>query len=548
MSTPDWWKNAIGYQIYPRSFADSNGDGVGDLPGIIDKLDYLQWLGITALWISPFYPSPQFDVGYDVADYTAISPEYGTMADFDRLLEEAHRRGIRILLDLVLNHTSDQHPWFLDSKSDRNHPRRDWYIWRDGKKGSPPNDWESTFGGSAWQWDDTTGQYYYHFFFPQQPDLNWRNPEVQEAMFNVVRFWLDKGVDGFRLDAIGTIFEHPDLPDSNYPESVDTLMRELFLHRERPALQAKFREKFRYQRDLPDIFDLMKKLRAVNDEYQDRILLGETDSIQFYGAGRDMLHSVCNFELMNIGSLDASAIRAMYQRRLPTVPNGAWENNSIGNHDRNRAMDQFAEGGRDKMEVALALVMFMRGTPIFYNGEEIGMRRMDLPDIADFKDNLGVWAYEVVRQDGISPEQALHIANRVGRDECRTPMQWENAPHAGFSSVPPWLPVNPDYAEGVNVADQRGDENTLLHAFRRLIQVRQSHIALRLGTVEILEDTGEVLAFWRRHPEETCFVALNMSDKPAALDVSLETVFSRTGQTSPLTLPAYEVYVGKIKS
>lgn len=546
-----WWKDAVGYQIYPRSFADFNGDGTGDLVGIIEKLEYLQWLGITALWISPFYPSPQFDVGYDVADYTAINPEYGSMADFDRLLEGAHQRGIRVLLDFVLNHTSDQHHWFLESKASRANPKRDWYIWRDAKPdGLPPNDWESTFGGSAWEWDEATGQYYYHFFFKQQPDLNWRNPEVQEAMFNVMRFWLTKGVDGFRLDAIGTIFEDPDLPNVNYPTPIDDLMRELFLHRESTEVQTKFKHKFLYQRDLPDTYELMTKLRVVCDEFPDRILLGETDNVNFYGAGNNMLHSVCNFQLMNIGALAATPIRKMFEVRLPTIPEGAWESNSLGNHDRNRAMDTFGNGDRNKMEVALALCMFLRGTPLFYYGEEIGMRRIDLPDIDIFQDNFGVWAYDVLVSDGVSHEEALHIANQVGRDECRTPMQWENAPNAGFAPkwVQTWLPVHPSYQEGITVADQRDDETSLLNFFRHLVKVRQSHLALRQGNMEILPDTGDVFAFWRRHETETCFVALNMSDKTRTLTIeeTFEVIFSRTGQPNPLSLPPYEIFVGKL--
>lgn len=553
MTVANWWKDAVGYQIYPRSFADFNGDGTGDLLGIIEKLDYLQWLGVTALWISPCFPSPQFDVGYDVSDYTAINPEYGTMADFDRFLAGAHQRGIRVLLDFVLNHTSDQHHWFLESKSSRDNPKRDWYIWRDAKPdGSPPNDWEATFGGSAWEWDAATEQYYYHFFFKQQPDLNWRNPEVQEAMFNVMRFWFDKGVDGFRLDAIGTIFENPELPDCDYPVPVADLMRDLFLHRGDRDIQTQFKHKFIYQRDLPETYELMKKLRAVCDEYPDRVLLGETDNVSFYGAGADMLHSVCNFQLMNIATLAPEKIRQMFTVRLPTIPDGAWESNSLGNHDRNRAMETFGSGGdRNKMEVALALCMFLRGTPLFYYGEEIGMRRIDLPDLESFRDNLGVWAYDILIEEGISPDEALHVANQVGRDECRTPMQWDDTPNAGFAPkwVQTWLPVNPDFQQGINVAAQRDDEHSLLNFFRRLVQIRQSSVALKQGEMEILSDTGDVLAFWRKHAEETCLVLLNMSDLPQSvhLNESLETVFSRTGQGNPSALPPYEIYVGRLR-
>ncbi len=525
MPIPQWWQDAILYQIYPRSFADGNDDGIGDIPGIIEKLNYLQWLGVTALWISPFYPSPLFDVGYDIADYTGIAPEYGTLSDFDDLLAKAHERGIRVLLDLVLNHTSDQHPWFQESRSSRDNPKRDWFIWHEGKNGGPPNNWESIFGGPAWTLDERTGQYYYHFFFTQQPDLNWRNPEVREAMFNAMRFWLDRGVDGFRLDALGTIFEDENLTDSpaEVKPNVD-LMVEYYTGQRSKQDQQAMRLKFQYQRELAETFQLMGDLRRLCDEYEDRVLLGETKEVSYYGSSDDpYLHSVFNFDLTNIGALDAEAIRRMLRSRIPAVPLGAWESNTIGNHDRSRAMTIFADGQYDqeRMQVALAMVAFLWGTPTFYNGEEIGMRDLFLPDISLFRDNRGTRAYEAVLRAGKDAGEALRVANVASRDRCRTPMQWENAPNAGFSSddVQTWLPVNPDYAEGINAVEQSHDHGSLLHFFRRVAQTRHANIALRRGSFDLVDNTGPVLAFWRRHKEQTCLVALNMSAKQSALEV-----------------------------
>ncbi|NDJ75757.1 MAG: alpha-glucosidase [Chloroflexi bacterium] len=520
MIVPEWWQDAVGYQIYPRSFADSNGDGIGDLPGIIDKLDYLQRLGITVVWLSPFYPSPQFDVGYDISDYTDVNPEYGTLADFDRLLAEAHRRGIRIMLDCVMNHTSDEHPWFQESRSSRDSPKRDWYIWRDARHGGPPNNWESVFGGSVWTLDEATGQYYYHHFFARQPDLNWRNPEVRAAMYDVVRFWYARGVDGLRLDAIGALYEVEDLRDTDETRSMIELWMTVFENQQRDW--DAFQKKIQHQVMQPETFQEMNRLRAVNDEFEERVLLAEAEDIEYYHNG---LHSVFNFDLTDVNELDADKIRAVLSERGAALPDGAWESNTIGNHDRTRSMSVFADGqhDRERMIVALAMVMFLRGTPMFYNGEEIGMRDWLITDPADFRDMLGVWAYETAQGLGFDDEQALHVANIVSRDKNRTPMQWENAPNAGFSpeGVRPWLAVNPDYAEGTTVVGHEVDPQALLHAFRELVQVRQNNVTLRRGDMELLEGTGPVLAFWRRHSEQTCLVALNMAAESAALNIDL---------------------------
>lgn len=557
MTVPEWWKDAVVYQIYPRSFADSNSDGIGDLPGVIEKLDYLKWLGINTLWFSPFYPSPQFDVGYDVADYTGINPDYGTLGDFDRLLEGAHQRGIRVLLDLVLNHTSHEHPWFIESRMGKDAPRRDWYIWRDGKDGGPPNDWESFFGGPAWTLDEATGQYYYHIFYPQQPDLNWRNPHVQAAMFDAVRFWLERGVDGFRLDALSTLFEHPELPDANATISMADIRNDLFVRGVTEDLAPRFDHKFRYQHKLPETLDVMRALRRLCDTYEDCLLLGETEDVAYYGNGDDMLHAVFTFEITKLERLDAAAVRECLVTRRESLPEGVWEANTVGNHDRPRSMSIYADGqhDRERASVALAMTTFLWGTPVFYNGEEIGMADWHVSNAAAIRDFIGLDAYHHARAHGLSEAEAMEVANRTSRDKCRTPMQWANAPNGGFSpeGVETWLPVNPDYAQGINVADQQQDETSLLHTFRRMIQTRQTHVALRRGTLDLVDDTEgkNVLAFWRRHDDETCFVALNMTSAPVDITAgegTLRILFS-THKRAPKTesgsvyLAPYEVCI-----
>src|SRR5919206_4185071 len=331
MHSLKWWQQAVFYQIYPRSFADGNGDGIGDFPGMIAKLDYLRDLGIDAIWLSPHYPSPFLDCGYDVSDYTNVGPEYGTLEEFTAFLREAHARGIRVVLDLVLNHTSDRHPWFVESRSSRDNPKRGWYIWRDGADDAPPNNWASIFGGSAWELDLPTGQYYYHVFLKQQPDLNWRNPEVKRAMWDAVRFWLDLGVDGFRLDAIATIFEHPGLPNHMLPRSPDEILDANMLDKQ------DYDQLLRFQLHQPGLHDLMRELRAIVDEYPgDRVLIGEDEDVAFHSAGDDELHLVFNFPLMRVRRLTPAHVRANQAARLSELPPGAWPCNTLGNHDAPR--------------------------------------------------------------------------------------------------------------------------------------------------------------------------------------------------------------------
>jgi alpha-glucosidase len=593
MKTLKWWQEAIFYQIYPRSFADSNGDGIGDLKGITGKLDYIKDLGADAIWLSPHFPSPQYDCGYDIADYTGVDPEYGTLDDFKHFLEESHRRDLRVILDLVLNHTSDQHPWFIESSSSRDNPRRDWYIWRDGKNSGAPNNWYSTFGGPAWEYDENTGQYYYHLFFKQQPDLNWRNPEVKAAMFDAVRFWLDQGVDGYRLDAIGTLFEDESLRDHRSEltqADLYRLSRRIGTHMESQVVMQHWTAMYQYQHDLPETHEVMRELRAVVDEYDDRMLVGETEDLAYHGAGEDELHMVFNFPLMRMKRLDPVWIRENQRTRLAGLPPGGWPCNTLNNHDTSRVYTHSGDGehGADLARLALALVLTLKGTPFLYNGEEIGMTDLLLDDISRFKDLLGVWAYHMeIDVLGAAPEDAFQYAAQRGRDKCRTPMQWSRTPNAGFSpeGVETWLPVNPNYALGVNVADQLDDPDSLLSFYRRLLRFRKQTPALISGDyTQLAEDSAEVLAFLRsspdqesddvpwiagrnstktltgeRHPRsQTCLVILNLSDQPQRLSFDLEfatakVIFSsweRQGEVDDLKMveiAPFEIYIAEVE-
>jgi alpha-glucosidase len=564
----EWWQKAVFYQIYPRSFADGNGDGIGDFYGMIDHLDYLQDLGIDALWLSPHYPSPFFDCGYDIADYTGVAPEHGSLADFERFLEGAHRRGIRVILDMVLNHSSDQHPWFIESRSSRDNSKRDWYVWRDGKDGGPPNNWYSGFGGSAWEYDPTTDQYYYHFFFKEQPDLNWRNPEVKQAMWDATRFWLDLGVDGFRLDAIDTILEDPALPDHTSQVSLPELRRALATASGREDMARLIEQQkvmFQYQTKWLGVHELMQELRAVIDEYPDRVLVGETGEIAYYGDGSNELHLAFNFPLMKTERITPAWVRANQQERLSALPAGAWPCNTLNNHDTSRVYSRYGDGlnGDARARLHLALVLTLRGTPFLYNGEEIGMTDLLLEDIGQFRDNLGVWLYHaLVDELREPPAKALALAARSSRDMCRTPVQWADAPNGGFSpaGAQTWLPVNPNYAQGVNVADQLADPDSLLNFYRRLLRVRKQTPALIAGDYRPLhEDAKDYLAFLRGSVAggQTCLVVLNMSERTHTLSFDLDAstgrqIFSshaRPGVAADLTrlqIAPFEIYIAEM--
>ena len=535
MNNLKWWQTAVFYQIYPRSFADSSGDGIGDLKGITQKLDYLVDLEIDAVWLSPHYPSPQFDCGYDISDYTGVEPAYGSLADFKQLLNETHKRGLKLILDLVLNHTSDQHPWFLESRSSRDNPRRDWYVWRDGVNDGPPNNWGAAFDNSAWTYDPITDQWYYHFFFSEQPDLNWRNPEVKAAMFEAVRFWLDLGVDGFRLDALGTIYEDPKLPDHQAEiTGIDIFRRHIASYPDLPdpetnAYLAEQQKLIRaYQVGQPGIHELMQDLRTLIDEYDDRVLVGETDEIAYYGDGTNELHMVFNFPLMRTDRLTPAWIRDNQEDRLKALPPSAWPCNTLNNHDAPRVYSRYGDGQHDSelARISLALMLTLKGTPFLYNGEEIGMSDFHLDRIEQFRDNLGVWIYNVLTNElEVPTEDALNTVRKITRDKCRTPMQWSAEPNGGFSplGVQTWLPVNPNFNQGVNVADQENDPSSLLNFYKQLLHLRAGSPALKTGDYQvILQDTDEVLAFQRLSLEQRLLVVMNISEKDQTLTFDLE--------------------------
>ncbi len=569
MTCLKWWQKAVFYQIYPRSFADGNGDGIGDLPGIVSKLDYLEKLGIDAIWLSPHYPSPQFDCGYDIADYTAVNPEYGTLEEFKHFLNGAHQRGIRVILDLVLNHTSDQHSWFVESRSSRLNPKRSWYIWENGKNGGPPNNWESVFGGSAWELDVTTGQYYYHFFFMEQPDLNWHNPEVKQAMFNAVRFWLELGVDGFRLDALDTIFENQDLPNHTAKLTQAELRRALQTTRnadERKYLQEQGAAMFKHQLNQPGIHQLMQELRAIIDEYPDRVLVGETDNIAYYGDGDNELHLVFNFPLMRTSRLTPSWVRTNQRERLASLPASAWPCNTLGNHDQSRIFNRFGDGQNDNAlsRISLALMLTLRGTPFLYNGEEIGMTDIYLEEIKQFRDRRAIWYYNTaIARPGTTLEEALAYANQASRDKSRTPMQWNNTPNAGFCppDIEPWLPINPNYTSGINVDDQLNDPDSLLTFYQRMLQLRRQTPALVAGDyVSLHQDSEYYLAFLRQIPgdDQTCLVVLNMSEQGHRLSFDMpyssarvlfssRTRDSDTDNLGTISVAPFEIYIAELR-
>jgi len=566
-----WWQTAVFYQIYPRSFADGNGDGIGDFKGITEKLDYLSSLGIDAIWLSPHFPSPNWDCGYDISDYTNVAPEYGTLEDFKHFLAESHKRNVRVILDLVLNHTSDEHPWFLESKSSRDNPKADWYVWAD----TPPNNWQSCFDGDAWTYAPERDQYYYHYFMKQQPDLNWRNPEVKKAMWDAARFWLDLGVDGYRLDAIGTIYEDPNLTPHTVPMNLAELRRFSEIAKTPQEIKRKNKywfDMFKNQWGGPGLHDLMKELRAILDEYDgDRMLVGEDDNIDYMGDGDDELHLVFNFPLANTNSITPQHIRRNQKERierLSALPKGGWACNTLGNHDRPRLYNWFGDMQHDAALARLnaALVLTLKGTPFLYNGEEIGMTDFVITDPSKLRDTMASWYYKSLVNDlKVSSNEAALRAGEMTRDKNRTPMQWSNNPNGGYSpvDVETWLPVNPNYREGINVYDQQNLPDSLLNYYKHLIRVRKHSMALIAGEyVPLYKTAKDYFAFLRVVEGQTVLVVLNYSDNVLELDLDrlkefkgkrLHILFSSSARSNAdlqpknLHIGAFEVFVAEVK-
>ena len=527
-----WWQHAVFYEIYPRSFADSNSDGVGDLNGIASRLDYLKDLGVDAIWITPCFPSPQVDFGYDVSDYENIDPMYGTLADFDALSDAAKKRGIHIILDFVVNHTSDQHQWFLDSKSSRTSKHRDWYIWRDGKgPGQPPNNWTSTFGGSAWKFDPTTNQYYYHYFYPEQPDLNWRNPAVASAMFDVTRWWYQRGVSGFRLDAVDTMFEDPNLKDNPVLPGKNAFG---------DAIQEK-----KFNVKLPEVHDALRGLRKVTDEYNG-VLIGETWTADiaeldlYYGQSNNELQLPMDFLFTTVNKLSP----ADFRKQIAAIDSASgWPTFVISNHDIARSYDRYGDGEHNDQIAKLMAGMYLtlRGTPIMYYGEEIGMKTTPPTRKEDVKDPIG--------RTGWPKEK--------GRDGERTPMQWDESENAGFSKAAPWLPV-PSTAKTHNVADEAKDPDSILSFYKKVLKLRHTNRALLDGNYTPMNENDQnVLSYLRVYKDQAVLVALNMSGttqkvnfdinrKGFSSSKSLVATGNSTAAGTVVTLDPYGVYIGQL--
>jgi alpha-glucosidase len=551
----DWWKNAVIYEIYPRSFQDSNGDGIGDLNGITQRLDYLKKLGIDAIWLTPCYPSPQVDFGYDISDYKNIDPKYGTLADFDRLVAEASKRHIRILMDMVMNHTSDQHPWFLQSRSSRANPYRDWYMWRDGKeetatdKGAPPNNWESLFGHSAWQWDAATRQYYYHRFYIQQPDLNWNNPKVHDAFKEIISFWLKRGVAGFRFDAVTALYEDPSLADEEILKDKDG--KPLVNAYGDPVLNDSKTD------NLPGVHAVMQEMCAHADTFSSaafpgtRVLIGETylpniaELARMYGpAGKPEFHLPMDTQVAFINKLDVAAFRA----RLNDVETQIADHTPLllfDNHDNPRVQARYGDGAHDTdIQRALAAVLFLsRGAAQFYYGDEIGMMTTPPTRKEDVKDPIGITGW---------PKEK-------GRDGERTPMQWDASASAGFSKAKPWLPVPPS-ADAINVAAESRDPDSLLAWYESVIRIKKTIPAFERGRNTMLDTkNSKVLSWMRKAPGgPPVVVSVNFTAQPQTVSLSvpgfngkLKTLLKTPGAADPDSLKAIQlgpfgVYAGKI--
>lgn len=480
-----WWQRGVIYQIYPRSFQDGNGDGIGDLPGLVERLDYLVWLGVDAIWLSPIFPSPMADFGYDVSSFVDIDPIFGTLGDFDALVDAAHRRGLKLILDFVPNHTSERHPWFVESRRDRTNPRRDWYVWCDpGPDGAPPNNWLSEFGGSAWEWDASRGQYYYHAFLKEQPDLNWRNPDVRAAMHDVLRFWFARGVDGFRIDVLHHLLEDEGLRDNPPDPGFVTGMRPA-----RSLLPVN-------TVDQPGIQDLVAGLRQVADEYPGTVLIGEIHLpvdrlVTYYGAGLGGIHLPFNFGLIG-ADWSAPALRDLVATYEAALPRGGWPNWVVGNHDVSRVASRLGpEGAR----LATMLLLTLRGTPTLYYGDELGMADVPIPPalVQDpFEKNV----------PGIG----------MGRDPARTPMRWQPSGRAGFTTGAPWLPIGEGLAT-CNVESAARDPRSNLSLCRRLLALRRAHLALAIGRYVALPGDAESLIYLREHGASRLLVALNLATR-----------------------------------
>lgn len=545
----NWWKEAVAYQVYPRSFNDTNNDGIGDLPGVIEKLDYLKDLGIDVIWLSPMYKSPNDDNGYDISDYQDIMDEFGTMEDFDRLLKGVHDRGMKLILDLVVNHTSDEHPWFIESKSSKENPKRDWYIWADPKDdGSEPNNWESIFNGSTWQFDETTNQYYFHLFSKKQPDLNWDNPEVRESVFNMMNWWFEKGIDGFRVDAITHIkktFEAGDLP---VPEG------------------KKYAPAFDVDMNQPGIHNWLQEMKDESLSQYDIMTVGEANGVtpdnaeEWVGEDKGKFNMIFQFEHLGLWStgdsqFDVKSYKEVLNRWQKRLEGIGWNALFIENHDQPRRVSTW---GNDKdywfeSATSHAVVYFLQqGTPFIYQGQEIGMTNYPFESIETFNDVAVRNEYQIVKEQGGDVDQLLDKYRMENRDNSRTPMQWNDSTNGGFTEGKPWFPVNPNYRD-INVAHQLEDEHSVLNFYKKLIQLKKSHEIYTYGQFDLIDAENEnVFAYTRQLEGKTVVVAGNLTDKQSSLTLPFDIeedaikLHNYNSQLDATSLKPFEAFVAEI--
>jgi len=518
-----WWKEAIAYEIYPRSFMDSNGDGIGDLKGVTLKLDYLKDLGIDVIWICPFYKSPNDDCGYDISDYQGIMDEFGSMEDFDILLKEVHNRGMKLIIDLVINHTSDEHPWFIESRSSKDNPKRDWYIWRDGIDGKEPNNWESIFSGSAWEFDEKTEQYYMHLFSKKQPDLNWENSEVREVLYKIVNWWLDKGIDGYRVDAISHIKKEPGLTDLPNPKNLP------------------FVPSFDKHMNVEGIHPLLEELRDRTFAKYDIMTVGEANGVQvddahlWVGEAEGKFNMVFQFEHLNLWKESKEQQELVSLKKTLTkwqkgLENRGWNALYIENHDLARIVSALGDDENYWRESATALAtmyFLMQGTPFIYQGQEIGMTNVKFDTVEEYQDVQSTGLYYSKLKQGEKHEDIMELIWHTSRGNTRTPMQWDASINGGFSTGEPWLGMNPNYSK-INVASQENDENSILSFYKKMIRLRKSDDLYTYGTYHLLlEEHPTVFVYTRTLGEKTAVIICNLGTKVEKIDLGSLTISSQ---------------------
>jgi alpha-glucosidase len=537
-----WWKESVAYQVYPRSFMDSNGDGIGDLKGVTAKLDYLKELGIDVIWLSPMYKSPNDDNGYDISDYQDIMEEFGTMADFNELLEGVHKRGMKLILDLVINHTSDEHPWFIESRSSKDNPKRDWYIWRDGKDGQqPPNNWESIFSGPAWRYDKETEQYFMHIFSARQPDLNWENPEVRSALYDMVTWWLEKGIDGFRVDAISHIKKEPGFPDMPNPENLDYV----------PC--------FPYMMNVDGIDEWLKEFSQKTIKNYDVMTVGEANGVglddtdKWVGEENGYFNMIFQFEFLSLwdkdseGRVDVRALKRNLTKWQKGLEGKGWNALFIENHDQPRRVSSWGNDKnywKESAKMLGALYFLMKGTPFIYQGQEIGMTNVQFPTIHDYNDVGMINYYHVETAKGRSHDEIMQVIWKQGRDNARTPMQWDTTNLGGFTSAnQTWLGVNPNYTE-INVEAQLNDPDSILSFYKKLIRLRKENPVFVYGTYDLLAaNHPKLFVYTRRLGKQKVIVINNFSEESTRLRLPGSLSYS----TSELVLNNYEVGSKKLR-